>query len=542
MSRRCVLRLALLPALAAAGCAHSREFRCPAEGGPPWIELESAHFRIVTDAQADVARRLAAEYEQVRQAMLAGAWEARFDPPGRLEVVVLRNPDELGEFTGAGWLWPWPVFTFVAGYFQPWERPRIVTGLAHDRDAPSLVLPPFRADIEAAAQAAESLVLRHELAHYLAFHVLVRQPRWLGEGLATYLETTVVGTYQGKPAAAVGLPPQQHPRSFGAEPVSAGKLLRGEALDYLWSGLFVHWLVNQHASQFADFQQRLARADEPLAAWKAAFPQFDPADAVAMEALDRALADYLKAGRFTVRRVMLAPVAIPGRERTLAPAEVHALRSELYVTALVDRIERARAELAESLREDPSGSAALLPLFFLRPGDELLDLGRKTAMDRPGDWRGGLLVALGASDRADLAAERLAGLRDVARAMPDDAFALNAAAWELLQLGASGEALPLAARAAALAPWSVAVLDTYGAVLADLGRCREALSAQHRAVALLGLREGAGGREDGKPGEAANPEPRRAGPGRLRDVAAEVRRHLEEIEAGCHPEQPPTPG
>ena len=110
-------------------------------------------------------------------------------------------------------------------------------------------------------------MLRHELAHYLAFHVLVRQPRWLAEGLATYLQTVVVGTYQGKPAAAVGLPPRTVPLDLlGAEPASVGKLLRGEDLDYLWSGLLVHWLVNQRSDEFADYQQRLARAEEPMAA------------------------------------------------------------------------------------------------------------------------------------------------------------------------------------------------------------------------------------------------------------------------------------
>jgi tetratricopeptide (TPR) repeat protein len=528
MSRRSVLRLAILPALAAAGCAYTREFRCPAEGGPQWVEVESAHFRVVTDAPPAEAHRLAGQYEQVRQAMLAGAWDWLHDPPGRLEVVVLRNRFELGELTGQ--TWDRPVFEFLAGYFQPWERPRIVTGLLHDREAPSLALPPFREAIANEARAEESPILEHELAHYLTFHALLRQPQWLAEGLALYLETTAIGTWQGKPAAAIGLPPKRGRTSD--RPLPAASLLQGEAFNYFSSGLLVHWLVNQRGRQFADYQQRLARAEDPAAAWKASFPDLDPAEDDAMIGLDRALVEYGRVGGYVVRRVMLPALPSSSRERTLAPAEVHALRSELFLTAGADRIERARAELAESLREDPSGLAALVPLFFLRPGDELLAMGQKAVKERPDDWRGGLLVALGASERPDLAAERLAGLRAVARAMPDDPIALFAGAWELRRLGASGDALPLAARAAALAPWSVAALDTYGTVLADLGRCGEALGAQRRAVDLLPRTRG---RVDGEAGVAARVGLVRAAPGPLRTTAGEVREHLREIEQGCHP-------
>jgi tetratricopeptide (TPR) repeat protein len=518
MSPGSALRLAILPVLAVA-CAHSREFRSPAEGGPPWVEVETAHFRVITDGRLEDARRLAVECEQVRQAMLVGFWESRFDPPGKLEVVVLRNPDELADFTGTAMV-PRGPHAIVLGYFMPSVRPRIVTGLRRDRDAPSLTLPPFQADVEAAALAKESLVLRHELAHYLGEEVLLRRPRWMAEGLATYLQTLVLGTWQGRPAAVIGLAPGEGTYSH-ARAVPGGELLRGEDFDYTWSGLFVHWLVNQRGLQFAAYQQRLARAEDPATAWKASFPDLDPADAAAMEGLDRALMDYPVASRFEVRRVLLAPVSSPGPPRTLAPAEVHALRSELFLAALVDRDEQARAELAESLREDPSGVSAIVPLFFLRPGSELLALGQKAMGERPGDWRGGLLLALGARARPDLAAERLDGLKAVARAMPDDAFALNAAAWEMHELGASGDALPLAARAAALAPWSAAVLDTYGIVLADLGRCPEALAAQRRAVDLLGRARDEGRAE----GESLTP-------------AGEIRKHLAEIEGGCPTAQP----
>ena len=50
-----VTSAALLVALAS-GCAYSRSFRCPAEGGPPWVEVESDHFVVKTDARGQVSQ------------------------------------------------------------------------------------------------------------------------------------------------------------------------------------------------------------------------------------------------------------------------------------------------------------------------------------------------------------------------------------------------------------------------------------------------------------------------------------------------------
>ncbi|MCY1074016.1 hypothetical protein [Archangium lansingense] len=47
------------------------------------------------------------------------------------------------------------------------------------------------------------------------------------------------------------------------------------------------------------------------------------------------------------------------------------------------------------------------------------------------------------------------------------------------------EAMPLAAQALELAPWSIAILDTYAMAAAGLGRCEEALVTEQRALGML---------------------------------------------------------
>jgi tetratricopeptide (TPR) repeat protein len=456
------------------------------------VEVESDHFVLKTDAPPDLAERLARQLEALRMAQLA-AWDGRFDPPARLEVVVLRNQTELGELLDPGLRGP---FQRVYGYYAWGARPLVVAGLMVDREAPSLVLPPFRREREETASALESSILAHELAHHLIGQVLLRQPPWLAEGLAQYLDATKLGTWQGRPAAGVGLAGWD---TWKAERVPAASLFAwrpGEPGGHLYpsSWLLVHWLVNRRGAAFAGFQQRLARAEDPVVAWVASFPDLDPGDAAAMASLDRELDAYLRSTSYLPLRVMLPPTEPQLRRRQISPPEVHALRAQLFLGSLL-RPEEARrgadAEMDASLREDPSGLSLALLLGGAGRQEQALKLGRAASAAHPGNWRSWVLLAAGADGRDELAAERLGALRRAAALLPDDAWALNDVAWGLLQTSASGEAFPLASRAARLAPASASVLDTWGAVLADVGRCQEALLAQRRAVDLLGERAAA---------------------------------------------------
>lgn len=486
----------------AGGCAHSRSFRCPAEGGPPWLEIQSDHFVLKTDVAGDAAERVIRELEIMRMAEL-GAWDGAFDPPARLEVVVVRTRNELRELLG-------DLFPIVEGYYAPASRPRIVGALFLEElaSAPNRWL-----ELEAQEEAEADAVLRHELAHHLTSQVLLRQPRWFSEGMAQYLAAIKLGTWQGRPAAAVGL---ANKNAWKAKRVPAAALLAGGNREdpygyYASSWLMVHWLVNRRGADFAAYQRRLARAEEPAAAWEAAFPDLDPADGAAMARLDRELDAYLVSPTNTPLRVML-PAAEPRlRRREIPPPEVHALRADLFLHGLLPpeaSRPKAEKEIVASLREDPSGLAVALTLAEVGRREDAIRLGRAATAARPDDWRGWAMLATGAAGRDDLAAERLSALRRAAALLPEEAGALNDVAWGLFQAGAPGEAFPLAARAARLAPANPSVLDTCGAIFAALGRCEDALLAQRRAVDLLDQR--------------AAPE-----------AAREIRDRLDRIEAQC---------
>ena len=87
------------------------------------------------------------------------------------------------------------------------------------------------------------------------------------------------------------------------------------------------------------------------------------------------------------------------------------------------------------------------------------------------------------SDPANIA-EQEAALRKAAQLNPDNAAAQNSLAWALVKSSRAREALPFANRAADLAPWSAATLDTLANAANQLGKCPIALVLQRRAAAL----------------------------------------------------------
>jgi tetratricopeptide (TPR) repeat protein len=82
-------------------------------------------------------------------------------------------------------------------------------------------------------------------------------------------------------------------------------------------------------------------------------------------------------------------------------------------------------------------------------------------------------------------AEAEAAYRKAIALLPGDATAYNDLAWFLAQSGRGAEALPMATKAAYLAPWDPNVLDTYAACLFLVGRCSDALRWERRAIDFI---------------------------------------------------------
>ncbi|HUJ24727.1 MAG TPA: hypothetical protein VLW85_01830 [Myxococcales bacterium] len=431
--------------LAAAACAPRAK---PADQ-QQWIELQSEHFVLRTDLAEPAAREAVEQLELVRASLIAVAWHAPKAMSHRLMVVDLASDAELREFAGEG----------IEGF------------VASDAFGERML-------VMSAEQSPEELtVLKHEMAHVLSNEFLLRNPRWLAEGIACYLETlrfdgpahTVVVGEPGKDRLAYlgrfPVPSFQAVFQMGSEAVS----LTPEA-GFAWESaawLVVHFLANERKDRFESFLARLAKGEDPARAYAKEFP-----DLGTEEALQAQIGRYLREGQYVRSSTPQPKVSGEASVRGLPRAEVHAMRADLLrISPGVKRDASAqRAEIALALQDDPGNPLAL----------QLADQGDAEAATKahPDDWRAWVVYA----DRHDNDAAAIARALKLA---PDNAGVLGRMAWAENAAGRRKKAIEYARRANELAPGRSVHLDTLASLLAGAGRCDEAIGTERRAIEVL---------------------------------------------------------
>jgi len=450
---------ALLALAAAVGCATApRTFRCPTAGGPPWREMASEHYVLRTDLPDAEAGELLGKIERLRSAVAVGLPGGATPPEGRVDVVAFRTLEEYQPFSPDGAL----------GYYVRYEG-----------GPPRIVVPGEIGDWQHA-------MLAHEITHDFLSVKYRRQPRWFAEGLAEYMESIDFDSSGSR--VTVGAPVQDRLKRARKAKVPVSEVLAWEGgpgarpvLDYYSaSWLLVHWLVHTRPGAFAQYADGLASGSTPEAAWRAALPAFDPDRPETLEALDAELAEYARAEMHRHRLHGEPRTVVAYFEKPMPPAEVHAVRLEIWQFGSEPNPKGLRAEVEEALLEDPAHPIALEYLAALERADPL-PYARRAVRGHPNDARAQTFLAE-ALDGPVLAAEREAALRRAAEIAPRNAAALHNLAEALLQNGKASEALPVARKAAQLAPWSPPVLAGYAAVLASLGQCAEAIPVQQRAI------------------------------------------------------------
>nr|WP_246356670.1 tetratricopeptide repeat protein [Pyxidicoccus fallax] len=466
--------------------------RCPGEGGRPWVRLDSEHYSLQTDLPAAEAREAIQILERTRVAMLAAMWPAALTRPmPKLQVYVLQDGRE---FEG---LYPRRVRAFF--FRSDTEALIVLPGRPGSWQRPFIGF----------SKASESR-LNHELAHYFSTYALLRQPRWLSEGMAEFLETMRVSP-DGR-TAVVGAPHlaafrdmyailahsrnwKVNERGWWMERVftwdrslEANEEDRKVGAMYAGSWLLVHWLYNKHPREFAAYQALLARGVPPDEARREALPELKS------PALDGVLFDYLRRRRFPEHTVQVPPIGASFVEQVLDDAEVHAIRAKLAALAagmahrepfIGNRWKLSRDELNEALRLDPNSLLALTTKLRAAPEAERPAIARAAVEAHPHESEAWLLLASALGPDPATRNEQEAAYKKALELEPLSAYAATGLAWMYVKQGRIEEALPLARWSVGLMPWSTYALDTYAMALAGSGACAEALQTEQRALELL---------------------------------------------------------
>ncbi len=151
---------------------------------PQWIEIQSPHFSVVTDAGERRGRETAMRFEQMRAVFGALMTKANVNLPIPLQIVAFRNTKELGQFAP---LWNGKPVQ-LAGLFQSGEdRSFIMLDMSTEN--------PWG-------------VVFHEYAHQLMNGVLTaRVDPWFEEGFAEYFSSIEV---DGKEARVGKVPEYEY--------------------------------------------------------------------------------------------------------------------------------------------------------------------------------------------------------------------------------------------------------------------------------------------------------------------------------------------
>jgi uncharacterized protein DUF1570 len=345
----------------------------PSRGGPSWLEVQSEHFTLWTDAPAKRGHELMHELELRRQLLVTAMSHA----PSKVKAfaIALDGARETSEYL------PGQAIAAAWSAQDPTRQPGIL--LAANSD-----------DSEH--------VLSHELTHVISFGIVWNQPHWLAEGIATYFE--MVDLDFDERSVQIGLPREDRAATLRElRPVSAARLFACQepgCMDqrfYATSWALFSFLINQRYDQLGRYLQRLNElTDDHLAdAWAEVFPDLPP------DRLDDELSRWLISGKLRLPRFEVAVHEVATRDRPLGDGDVLAARSLLNFH--FKGVGPAHVAAEEALAFDRTNVLARMIntelTHEISPDD-----ARATAAAHPDDWRAWRLVEHAVKDRAEVEA------------------------------------------------------------------------------------------------------------------------------------------
>jgi hypothetical protein len=439
-----VLLLACLPA-----CVHSL-----ATSEARWVSVQSAHFQLYTDLDADDAEAQARDLERALSSLLQHGWGDPGDPPILLNVVMFRRHADFERYAG----------TALAGYhvpellFEPWivmPVPNRVDGLA---------------------------VLRHELTHYIAHQVIQVQPQWFAEGLACYFETARMNQAGRFEVGAVPMALWNSLRREGLLPAARLFTRHEPPLSqrfYATSWALVHYLVNEHSDRFVHYQDALARGTGHAAAWAASFPELHPT------AIDLALHRYVTDGRYARYEHVAREPVVSVQGRTLSYADQLALEGMLSSSCpACGDAQRAERAFAQARGIDSLQVQAAARDILQAPGSPSAKTEARSLVSKlPDSWLAQLTLAVVlVADPTTAASDEAAATTEALRLLaPRQPYTWLMSAVVHATHGHAAEAKAHLTRAERLAPTNPKLLSMAADVMLELGECESLF----RTVAVL---------------------------------------------------------
>ena len=333
-------RIASLPALFLCMCLAACFLGCPtaAIAKDAWIEVDTPHFKVVSNAGENEARKIADQFEQFRELFHNSFPKFRVDLGKPLVIFAVKNEDTLKLLLPA--FWEVKGRLHPAGVFMPGE--------ARDYVA-------VRTNIEGENPYE---VVYHEYTHAIMNLNFQGLPIWLGEGLAEFFGNSTIHDKD----VEIGKIPRSH-----LEVLQANRLIPIDALMeagadspyyneqnrasvfYAESWAIVHYL------QMDPEARKRQLLSTFLAAWDASGNQLEAATKTFgdLKKFSRAMEGYARQQTFYVGRV---PTVIHGNvksysSRALSAGELAAEEALFYLQT--QRPKEARASTDEALQADP---------------------------------------------------------------------------------------------------------------------------------------------------------------------------------------------
>ena len=304
-----------------------------------WVEVRSPHFTVTSNAGEKDARKIADQFEQIRQMFHTAFANLKVDPPQPIIIIAVKNENTLKLYLPEDWEVKGHVHP--AGWYQPGQDKDYVV-LRLDTEGPN----PFH-------------TLYHEYTHALLRLNFERSPVWLNEGLAEFFGNSTLGDKEVKTGS---IDPTHLYILSQNKLIPIQTLLEVDqnspyynesdraSVFYAESWALVHYLMMdpeaRQAQLLKNFLAAFDKSGDQVAAAQAAFGDLNK--------FGKKIESYAQQRSFHVGMIPVGKEASDTKypTRSVSAGEVLAVRGDSYTHR--NRIEQAQPLLEEALKEEPN--------------------------------------------------------------------------------------------------------------------------------------------------------------------------------------------